>query len=108
MNKRDLEKDLEIFRNSKGGSNYTIYQFERIIAKHAIERAIQAEALVGELREALNKIAYPVRYLQNEADEKNFSFDGRVAIELANSSHWMKSIAREVLDKNKEVLGDEN
>lgn len=70
------------------------------------ERADKAEALVRELREALNKIAYPVRYLQNEADEKNFSLDGRVAIELANSSHWLKSIAREVLDKNKEVLGD--
>jgi hypothetical protein len=99
MNKRDLEKDLEIFRNSKGSSSYTICQFERIIAEHAIERAIQAEALVGELKEALNKIAYPVRYLQNEADEKNLSFDGRVAIELANSPHWLKSIAKEVLEK---------
>jgi hypothetical protein len=67
---------------------------------HAIERAMKAEALVLELREALNKIAYPVRYLQNEADEKNFSLDGRVATELANSPHWLKSIA-------KEVLGDE-
>lgn len=67
---------------------------------HAIERAIKAEALVRELREALNKIAYPVRYLQNEADKKNLSLDGRVATELANSSYWLKSIA-------KEVLGDE-
>ena len=67
---------------------------------HAIERAMKAEALVLELREALNKIAYPVRYLQNEADEKNVSLDGRVATELANSPHWLKSIA-------KEVLGDE-
>ena len=67
---------------------------------HAIERAIKAETLVLELREALNKIAYPVRYLQNEADKKNLSLDGRVATELANSSHWLKSIA-------KEVLGDE-
>lgn len=50
MSKRDLEKDLEMFRNSKGGSNYTIYQFDgRMIAGHAIERAIQAEALVREL-----------------------------------------------------------
>jgi hypothetical protein len=67
---------------------------------HAIERAIKAETLVLELREALNKIAYPVRYLQTEADKKNLSLDGRVATELANSSHWLKSIA-------KEVLGDE-
>ena len=110
--KRDLKADLELCMRLKElcESQRSRAQARKLdviklpetidIATHANERAIKAETLVLELREALNKIAYPVRYLQNEADEKNFSLDGRVATELANSSHWLKSIA-------KEVLGDE-
>ncbi len=122
MNKRDLKADLELCNKATPGpwefgpiyagtiageldeerhrANRELLNNFREGWPHAIERAIEAEALVRELREALNKIAYPVRSLQNEADEKNFSLDGRVATELANSSHWLKSIA-------KEVLGDE-
>lgn len=116
MNNRDLKADFELCKKYKDNIGPWLSKdglpTKHLVGAaaflnqaregwpHAIERAIKAETLVLELREALNKIAYPVRYLQNEADEKNFSLDGRAAAELANSSHWLKSIA-------KEVLGDE-
>ncbi len=85
MSKRDLEKDLEMFRNSNGGSNYTTYQFDgRMIAGHAIERAIQAESLVRELVGVIDELRRQI----NEC-----GLDGEM---------W------EVYQRAKEVLGDEN
>lgn len=54
---------------------------------------------VDELREALNKIAYPVKYLQAEAEKEGNQLNGIYAAQLSNDANWLKEIARQILSK---------
>lgn len=87
MTKRDLKADLALVRQS---GFYSSIGGVWKIAEHAIERAIEAEALSRELVEAL-EIAYDAMYLDimNAHDYPNCELK-----------------VKKVLAKAKEVLGD--
>jgi hypothetical protein len=50
-----------------------------------------------EYREALEKIANPISYLQREAKESGYILNGQKAYELSNDANWLKNIAIEAL-----------
>jgi len=43
--------------------------------------------------QALDKIAYPIAYLQNDAKEKGCNLDGVAANQLAENPAWLRNIA---------------
>jgi hypothetical protein len=49
------------------------------------------------LKEALNKIANPISYLRESANNAGGVLDGSVAVSLSNSANWLKSIADDAL-----------
>jgi hypothetical protein len=46
---------------------------------------------------ALQRIAYPIRYLQEEAEKEGAKLDGRMANELAQDAHFYQNIALSTL-----------
>lgn len=48
--------------------------------------------------EALNKIAFPIKYLQEEAEAHGGRIN-HIALELSQDHNWLKSIAKEALDR---------
>jgi len=67
-------------------------------------KAIQqyAAEVSREYKEALEKIAQPLKYLQKEADINNVVLDGNIAIRLANDQHWLRNIAIKTLKEQEE------
>lgn len=49
------------------------------------------------MKEALQKIANPIAYLQQEAKEQGAQLDGMGAIALANNANWLSSVAARAL-----------
>jgi hypothetical protein len=59
--------------------------------------ASEANERIKVLEDALNKIAYPIKYLQSNLKEGE-QLNGVMALELADNSNWLKEIAREALE----------
>lgn len=64
------------------------------------------------MKQALQKIANPIAYLQQEAEEQNGQLDGMRAIALANNANWLSSVAARALhevsenEAQKKLLSD--
>ena len=63
---------------------------------------LYAAEVSREYKEALEKIAQPLKYLQKEADINNVVLDGNIAIRLANDQHWLRNIAIKTLKEQEE------
>ena len=46
---------------------------------------------------ALEKIAFPLDYLKNEADKDGTKLDGISAIYLCNDANWLRDLAKKAL-----------
>lgn len=55
------------------------------------------------MRQALEKIANPIAYLQQEAKDQGGQLDGMGAIALANNANWLSSIAARALHEISEM-----
>lgn len=58
-------------------------------------------ATSNELLEALEKIAYPIKHFQEQAEKEGCKLDGRAAIALSNDANWLKGIAIAAIQQNK-------
>lgn len=47
--------------------------------------------------ESLKAIAYPVKYLAEEARKDGYEIDGQIAIQLSNDANYIKQIAQRTL-----------
>lgn len=52
------------------------------------------------LREALDRIARPIYWMQKEAEENGSKINGRMALEISNDPEYLKSIARTALENS--------
>lgn len=53
---------------------------------------------VERLRDALERIANPLKFIQESAERAGMSLDGRVAAQLASDAGWLKGIAKRALE----------
>lgn len=51
------------------------------------------EIYASQYKEALEKIAHTVDYLQKEAEREGFRLNGQMAIQLSNDPNYLKKIA---------------
>jgi hypothetical protein len=54
------------------------------------------------LVESLEKIINPILFLRKEAEAEGGTLDGRMAIQLADDTHWLRDIAEKALNTYKE------
>lgn len=94
MNKRDLKADLELLEAGFHPSDIELVE----IAKHAIERAIKAEALARELARELEEIKERGDWLERDCTEPDKVMIYAIDINV---------IGNGTLAKAKEVLGGE-
>jgi hypothetical protein len=55
------------------------------------------DKLIKKLEEALNKIAFPLKYLQNKAKEEGTIINGMMALSICQDANWLKQIAEDCL-----------
>lgn len=65
----------------------------------ALEEKAKKQTIINELQDALEKIAYSVRYMQEKAEEQGCQLDGVMATKLANDPNWLKNAAKQALVK---------
>lgn len=56
--------------------------------------------------DALEKIANPVKYLQDKAKEEGFHLNGQMAIQLSNDPGWLRQAATDALNQLNAPLKD--
>jgi len=66
--------------------------FEKILVSRSIAQPD------SRLREALEKIAHPIKYLRDVAEKEGNQLNGQYTIQLSNDANWLKSIATEALN----------
>lgn len=72
------------------------------IAVELARRDMKVESLERErdgLREALNEIANPIRYMRKTAEKEGSKLNSLMALELSNDPHYLKDIALKALAK---------
>ena len=107
MNQREIElvrigflKAIDCMEKHPENDDYDAIYFER-----ALE---QAESLIGEsfddieaannfLIDSLDKIAHPLKYLQEEADKDGSILNGYTAMQLLKDSNFYIEIAKKAL-----------
>lgn len=63
------------------------------------DAALEAmEIYANEYKKALEKIANPLKYLQDEAERDGCKLNGVMAAQLCNDANWLKSIATKALN----------
>ena len=50
------------------------------------------------MREALEKIAHPIPWLQKDAENKGYVLNGSAAVYLAKDANWLKDTAKQALN----------
>ena len=55
------------------------------------------EQIIAKQQEALNKIANPVGWMQNDAEKRGLRLDGMWAIKIAENPNWLREIAETAL-----------
>lgn len=67
--------------------------------KRAMERIASLEAENRRLREALQHIADPIKYLQQKADAEGTVVNGTQAVAMSKDPEYLKQIARAALSQ---------
>jgi hypothetical protein len=65
--------------------------------KALLERVQRLEAEAAAMREALEKIAHPIPWLQKDAENKGYVLNGSAAVYLAKDANWLKDTAKQAL-----------
>jgi hypothetical protein len=66
-------------------------------AKSIADKLAAAEQLIEQMAKALGAIAYPIRYLQEEAKKEGSQLNGQYAFEIADNPSWLRSKATAAL-----------
>ena len=92
--KRKNAELLKRARNAEiGESELAIQRIGRNVRLEELERENER------LEKALRKIAFPIVALQKEAEETGAKLDGGAASRLSDDASWLKSIAKQAMDK---------
>jgi len=90
-------KESELMEAHENSSNQLELREEKI--KFWVTSWNRQAQLIRELKEALSKIAYPIKHLQIEAEKEGKKIDGTYAIHLSENAPYLKLIAQEALTK---------
>ncbi|MFA5195583.1 MAG: hypothetical protein WC401_07275 [Bacteroidales bacterium] len=61
------------------------------------------DKLIEKQREALRKIAFPLKYLKDKADKEGAIFNGMMALQICQDANWLKQIAKDCLMETGEL-----
>jgi hypothetical protein len=85
---------------------YCFYRKNDFIFKAAITRPESLCDYLNEntaLMDALDKIAYPIKHLQDLADKEGAQLNGMMAIMITNDPNWSRNIAKSAIDNAKHL-----
>jgi hypothetical protein len=61
------------------------------------------DKLIEKQREALSKIAFPLKYLKDKADKEGATLNGMMALQICQDANWLKQIAEDCLMETDEL-----
>ena len=61
------------------------------------------DKLIEKQREALSKIAFPLKYLKDKADKEDATLNGMMALQICQDANWLKQIAEDCLMETDEL-----
>jgi hypothetical protein len=78
------------------GGNHLMQMYVEGATQYALKLE-QAEQLIEQMAKALEAIAYPIRYLQEQAKKEGSQINGQNAFEIADDPNWLRSKATEAI-----------